>query len=367
MKALLLSLAGAAAAYITVGNQRIDHAIYAEHEPKLVVGGEITGTESRPRPAAAEDYPADVGFAFRVDSVVLGDPSFAGKTLELSVTAFDWPESLLPFRKGERCALVLDARGNALSTVVPVARPVLPRAKDGAGAKLVLKEELLAVLRQETRPDRQRSLILEATPLLSKTDKLALIPFAASKNAWLRRAALAALVYSTKERGWIDAARVDIERFIAANEPNAMIDNPDGRPGFAPFPLLFTNYFFLTPNWDEAEKADALFYAPLFRAIAHSKIGWTYWEQGIGGLCLTGTRADAAFLYSCYRDLRSKKVRSEPAWVGNNQRRDILQGLSRIFSIGLPSYTEHDFLKDEENQRRKAVAALLREKIIAKE
>ena len=37
---------GTAFAYMTTGNQPLDHAIYSKHEPKLIVAGYIEGVDS---------------------------------------------------------------------------------------------------------------------------------------------------------------------------------------------------------------------------------------------------------------------------------------------------------------------------------
>ncbi|RPI21195.1 MAG: hypothetical protein EHM61_25370 [Acidobacteria bacterium] len=362
-------LGGEASAYETTGNQRLDRAIYSGHDPKLIVAGHIVGKDVRPRGPTVDGYPLEyVSFRFKVTTVILGHQTYRGQTLVIPATSFEWPTELLAFQEGVPCALVLrtdwgDKRdGYYLDSVVPVSNETLSTAKDGEEAKRILAAELLVELKNETSASRQRHLILQVSPILQKAESEALVPFLKTEDIWLCRAALAGLIGATKQTNYLTMAHQDIEQFI---KTTGMINDPDGRQGNAPYPFLFSHYFFLEVGWSREEDEAAAAYLPLFRLTAHSIDipEQVRWEHGVKPLCRLGAIEDARFLYEYCRD-RGTKDKAE-IFRFSSHRQDVIIGISRILGINLPNWMESDFLKQEREQHRQISAALIREGIIS--
>jgi hypothetical protein len=243
------------------GNHRLDHSIHAEHDPKLIVSGRIITTEVKPRPAALDSYPADVSFQFKVTAVVLGGKNYEGRTIAIPATSFDWPESLVAFKPGVRCTLVLrpsrdeDDERYEIDAVVPANSDDLPTAEDGEGAKRILEMEILAELRKEERPERQRALLVQVAPILTKEHSSIVIPFVDSRDVWVMRAALAALIYATEAPEYIRTAAADAEHFFTTTKPDDLIHNKYGAYSF-----FFEHYIFMDKmswkwgtRWSEIE------------------------------------------------------------------------------------------------------------------
>ena len=69
--ALFLSLASQSSAYRMTVNQRLDRAIYAGHDPKLIVAGKIVKKDVEPLDSVTG--PANkVSFEFKIATVILG-------------------------------------------------------------------------------------------------------------------------------------------------------------------------------------------------------------------------------------------------------------------------------------------------------
>jgi hypothetical protein len=351
------------------GNQSLD-VNDSKDVPLLIVAGHIVGTDVKPRPPAAEDYPADVSFRFKVTSVVRGQETYKGQTLFIPATSFDWPTALLAFQKGVRCALVLRTDGGDngkdfyLCSVVPVGKETLRTAQDGEEAKRILAAELLVELKNEKTVSRQREIIHQVSPILQKVEAEALVPFLKSEDTWLRRAALVGLICATKETNYLEMAHQDIERFIKTTDPASMINDPGGHPGFAPYPLFFSYYFFLGEGYDQG--ADAAAYLPLFRLMAHSTglPERDRWDHGVRPLCRLGSREDAKFLYDYCRGWEGKKKKELPLF--ESDRKEIIIGISRMLNLGLPNWVESDFLKVEQEQHRQISDALVKAGLIKK-
>ncbi|MBW1811397.1 MAG: hypothetical protein JRJ19_10185 [Deltaproteobacteria bacterium] len=247
--------------YIQTTNQRLDHAIYANHDPKLIVAGEIVETDVKPRPSAIDGHPADVSFRFKVSSVILGKQSYKGQTIVVPATTFMWPSNLLAFTKGVKCALIMRTdwgekrNGFYLESVVPVSRLRLPSAKDGEQAKRILETEILAQLKDEKGHERQRALLMQVAPILTKKNAAQVAPFVSSKDVWLKRAALAALIYATEGKEYIRKAAKDVQLFVSSTKTSDLIGGT-----YAAYPYFFDHYFFLEKRswtfgsrWDEQE------------------------------------------------------------------------------------------------------------------
>jgi len=371
--ALLTVLSGQASAYITFGNGRLDRAFYAGYDPKLIIAGRIVKKDVEPLHSITG--PANkVSFKFKISTVILGDNKYTGQTITLPATFFEWPEGLLPFKTGIRCALVLDpngwgdkSKGPFLCAVVPVSTSTLRRAKDGKEAKTILAEQILSVLKPERSAKRQRHLIQQVSPILSKDASDVLVPFLKSDDIWLRRAALAGLVYATKAPKHLAMAHKDIEQFLKTPYSASGFKGPDGVFGYGPYGVLFRHYFFLSVGWSREEDKSASAYLPLFRLVAQCKrMPTAYrWEHGVKPLCRIGVKEDARFLYDFCRDRTGDK---QKLWLfeSADRRQEMMMGMSRILGLGLSRRSESDFLKNEQTQHQSITEALIKAGIIKK-
>jgi hypothetical protein len=184
-----------------------------------------------------------------------------------------WPDTLVPFRKGSSCILVLRPwtwkNGETewhLYTVVPGRKKNYPRAGDTKKARAVLAVELLAQLKEEKKAHRQRVLLLQLAPVLARDRAGGVEGFLKSTDPWVRRSALAALVYATEEAKYLEAAGKDVQAYLAKTRKTEWVDGIEG-PGVRTRPktLLLEHYFFLERStwtwgtrWDEQEAAKHL-------------------------------------------------------------------------------------------------------------
>jgi hypothetical protein len=266
--ALVVTLTRPAAAYLMYGNHRLDHALWPDHEPKLVVAGEIRKLDLKKWPENVLDGPGrDVTVHFKIESVILGPKNRQGQTLTLPATAFIWPDDLVPLREGTHCILVLREssvarqEASSITAVVPGRKRQYQPAADSIAARQTLAEELLAQLAAEKSPRRQRALLVQLAPVLKKEQAKAIEEFAQSKEAWVRRAALACLIYAAEDPKHLKIAAQDVQDFFQEFKGKQFISDlgePETR--YAPTALLFDHYFFLEPRswkwgsrWTEEE------------------------------------------------------------------------------------------------------------------
>jgi hypothetical protein len=260
----LLVVSGEASAWVRTGNQRLDHALWPEHDPKLVVAGEIVAVNVKELEPALNGPHREVDFRFKVEGVILGDKAYEGKTLAIPATSFIWPEVLVPLRKGSFCVLVLRKRAEKedffIYSVVPAISKHYSVAKDSLEARKVLAAEVLAQLNAEKSEERQRVLLLQLAPVLTKEDRGAVEPFLQAKNAWLRRAALAALIYSTEEEKYLEMAARDTQAFFTGAKERRWVEDRNEEVICPERIFFFHHYFFLDKvawrlgtRWDEKE------------------------------------------------------------------------------------------------------------------
>jgi hypothetical protein len=252
--AVILAVSGPASARIFTSNCRLDHALWPEHDPKVVVAGEIRPSDN------------DGELRFRVRGVILGAESYKGQRLRIPVGSFLWPNTLVPFEKGTFCILVLRPwnlnKGYEwyLYTVVPGRKKDYPHARDTLRARAVLAEELLDQLKSEKSAARQRVLLLQLAPVLTKDKAKAVEEFSKSSDAWVRRSTLAALVYATEETKYLEAAAKDVQAYFARTKDAEWVDGLEEGVRMRPKTMLLEHYFFLEKStwtwgtrWDERE------------------------------------------------------------------------------------------------------------------
>jgi hypothetical protein len=248
--AIVLALPGVASARIYSLNCRLDHALWPAHDPKLVVAGKIG-------PADDEGM-----IRFQVSGVILGEESYLRKALKIPVDSFIWPETLVCCRKGTTCILVLRLWDGKyyLYTVVPGRDREYRRAAGTKDARAVLAEELLAQLKEEKSAARQRALLLQLAPVLAKDKAGAVEGFLKSEDPWVRRSALAALVYATEAPAFVEGLAKDVQDYFTQTKGAEWVEGLEPGVRMRPKSLLLEHYFFLERHtwtwgtrWDEEE------------------------------------------------------------------------------------------------------------------
>jgi len=230
-------------------NQRLDRALCPGRDPKLVVAGEIVAKEvKRWEPPT---FPgADVKLGFRADGVILGKQGYRGQVRSIPATFFMWPQDLVAFKEGVFCILVLRHEWRnegvrlGLSAVVPARRRSFKSVRNAEEAKRVLAGEILAELKAERSEQRQHQLLLQVAPILVRAEAPAIAPFLKSENLWVRRAALAGLIWATEEQEYLRLAAQDVQTFFTTTKRFDHIVGPD-RGQKAAYHFLFKHYHFL--------------------------------------------------------------------------------------------------------------------------
>jgi hypothetical protein len=252
--ALFLAVPCAAPAELYTTNSRLDHALWPEHDQKLVIAGEIGAIDG------------DGAFEFRIAGVILGADSFKGQTLKVPARSFLWPQALTPFEKGASCILVLRpwAEGQtvrySICTVVPGRKRDYRKATGTVDARAALAEELLGQLKEEKSERRQRVLLLQLAPVLGKDKTDVVDGFVKSADPWVRRSALAALIYATEDPKYLEAAARDVQDYMTKTKETEWVASLEPGVKTPPRTLLLEHYFFLEPRtwtfgsrWDEKE------------------------------------------------------------------------------------------------------------------
>src|SRR6185295_18930604 len=109
--------------------------------------------------------------------------------------------------------------------------------------------------------NRQTAMLLQLAPILRRENVSSVTPFLKAQDLWVRRAAMAALIYATEDSEYIHSAASDIKGFFAdgsitdcwKKEKRLSISCEPGRK-------FLENYFFLVSRswrwgsrWDEEE------------------------------------------------------------------------------------------------------------------
>jgi hypothetical protein len=243
-------------------NQRLDHVLYPKHPPKLVVAGEIKEIKGR--------MYNDRELSFEVENVILGDPTLVHTSINVRTAAFNWPEDLVRQAVDSFCVLILD--GKMLHAVVPAAKGDCRVAADQVEAVHILEEGIINVLRSETSVGGQSAMLVQLAPILRRENAASVYPYLKAESLWVRRAALAALIYATEDAGYIRLAAADIKAFFADESITACLKKQRRAwRACAPAGKFMKNYFFLESRswrwgsrWDE-EEADK--HLRIWRAI----------------------------------------------------------------------------------------------------
>ena len=338
-------------------NSRLDYALHNPADTS-VVAGHIASVGRFPHERWLHPRP----FVFTAEHVLLGDAKLEGRDIDFPAATIDWPSTLVPLLKGARCILVLrdkgrDDRGRYwIYTVVPRHGEEFRRAGSLQALKRVLVGEILAELREEKSVNRQRKLIVQASPIMTPEAAKDLVPFLKSRDEWLRRAAIAGLCHATKRKEYLKLAMEDMKRYFRTPPLDGKASGPEEFVGYRPwwYPF-FRHYYFLSDGWSKEEDASAPAYLPLFRqAVKEPHLGERgQWRHGIRPLCRAGTKEDLPVLH------RYLFVDGSSDILENSYNRQaLLRGMARILGLRLTSWVQRDFLKHEEEQREKVLQAL---------
>ncbi len=250
-------------ATIYFGNGHLDGALKSTD---LVVVGTLSYLDdhmSGPGMFFGAPYP-DV--KFKVESVIFGDTSVEGQEIEFPQLALMWPREIVTFSVGSRCILLLEDNGpepknlyeyflfmpwrRYVPTVVPAHRDRFSYLENIPALRQLLAREILDELNQEESLQRQRELIIQVSSIIDPEDCDELIPFLKSKNEWIQRSALAALVYATEDDRYLCMAQYDINQVIESHEPKDVVD--DAAFYYCrPYYEVCTCYWFLDLRNDE--------------------------------------------------------------------------------------------------------------------
>ena len=249
--AICLLVGTNAFAEISYGNQRLDHALYPKHSPKLVIAGEIKEIKGR--------MYEDRELSFEIEEVILGAPALAQTMIAVPTAAFNWPKDLVHHAVGSFCILILDKK--SLVAVVPAAKGNLRATTNQVDALQILEEGIINVLKSEKSVNRQKAILLQLAPILRQENVSSVTPLLQAEDQWVRRAAIAALIYATEDDEYIRLAAADIKGFFADESiTNCLKKQKRLSLACEPAGKFMENYFFLESRswkwgsrWDEEE------------------------------------------------------------------------------------------------------------------
>ncbi len=282
----LICIVTNAQAYITYQNGRIDRALYDGHDLKTIVSGTITKVDYRYKEYTPsngmsnsmillDEGPLYASINFSIQQVIMGDSSLIGKNVKLALSSFDWPEELVKLDSGSTCIFILkdwnwkpDSVDLHIEVVIPsssleilIKTPAYFGFNDNKTAKNYLENRLLLVLKEELSKEKLREVLIQIGPILTKENSHALDKFIMHENAWVKRAALSALVFSSQKEEYVKLLAADIENYFSQYNEKDMLKNQEEFNGYAPFYLYYRFVFFLDPNdrtwgtrWDEQEE-----------------------------------------------------------------------------------------------------------------
>lgn len=271
-------------AYITYLNGRIDRALYDGHDQKTIVSGNIQRLYHRlvpnpdkhePMPVFIDGVPMYSSIDFSITQVVMGDSSLIGQNINLVISSFTWPAELVQLDSGVACIFILKDWNAKLDSIDLHIEVVIPESKfalstksrtylgikENVSAIKYLENQLLLVLKEEIVEEKLRQVLIQLGPILSDENCNKINKFIMYENAWLNRAALAALVCASQKDEFVKLLATDIENYFSKYKESDIITNEEEYNGYAPYYLYYQYVFFLDPNdrtwgtrWDDKEE-----------------------------------------------------------------------------------------------------------------
>lgn len=265
-----------AGAWLSYSNSRIDHALYDSHDPKLVVSGRISAIISQDSAALINYMDGPTGpesIEFTVEHVIMGKSIYKDMRLEIPILSFNWPDELVKLEKGQYCTVIVKVNGNKLAdctieVVVPYNEnhfQSFPKNELEVATNSITRKffegQLLAELSTEKNVKRQQALLEQIGPITSAENESKIAQFLNSENEWVKRAALASLVFSTQKKAYVNELALDINMFFSKYTSNEkMIGGTLEYSNYSAWYLYYRFVFFLDPGqrkwgsrWDENE------------------------------------------------------------------------------------------------------------------
>jgi hypothetical protein len=324
----------------------------------VVVAGRLASVA----PATAPDS----GPSFTLEVVRVLKPASGEDMLPtLDLVAAFWPIGLgLPLEAGTEVVAVLsrDATAEAGYSLEPHVRAIVPISIAGLPAEIA-PATLGAAIAENVLRGADASVVMDpviragriqlAAETLSPDQRHLLAPSLASREAWVRRAAIGASFRVGPTASDLDAAAKDFRRFLAA--PQAEVPLPSGAR-YSPLHLFLESYA-------EVERAAVVnrdlgrctLFLPLYRVIVDENdvvdpFGneRTFYRERIGlaGLAIAGTEDDLARLHSFTNS-------ETPA-----TRQRALDAIARILGLDAVPADEREFAAREAEIQESATEAL---------
>ncbi len=339
--ALVAVLATPSFGWISVENQPLDHALYAQHGPRAVLAGtirEVVVEEGQLR----ELSPPKSEIRFEIEQVVNGAGAKAGHITRYSTRSFSWPTTLLPLEAEQRCILVVDPErregfDGRLMTVLPWRGGRLAAAEDRAGTLRAIASELaaqIAVVDDDFA--KKRELVILAAPLLTAEQATkTLRPLVDHKDIWLCRAAIAGLALASPTYENLARAVADMEAFAEATPKAHLIDGIEHGARYAAYPFYFRNYRWLRTDWSMEQRERVRAHIWLHRTVARTVTNHanSRLEYGIRPLCTNGDATDLRQLYEYYMESETNgrgAIHERPS-----TRMAVLRRLTKLLNIEL--------------------------------
>lgn len=352
MISILLPAALSAVAQLAAGGP-LDELL--EREATVVVAGRVA--------SAAPGSLLDAGSELTLDVERVLKPESAEVPSSLALVAAAWPIDLaLPLEPGVEvlAALVRDAESPSgyrldahVRAIVPIAIAALPAEIPPDRIAAIVAENVLRGAESVAHPVLRAGRIRLAAEALAADQRDLLLPFAASKEPWVRRAAIGAALRMGATPSDLDAAAKDFRRFLAT--PQGEVVLPTGAR-MSPLHLFLDSY-------GEIERAAVVKrdaercaeFLPLYRAIADEndvvdpfRNERTFYRERIGlaGLAIAGTEADLGRLHAF----------AESETPATRQR--ALDAIARILGLPPVPADETEFAAREDEIRATAEKAM---------
>ncbi len=327
--------------YVVVGVQRLGPALRASR----VVYGKIDHV-FKPIQAflpAMDDGPGpEITATFHVEKVLMDRRQLnrnysskhfiASEPREEKITYHpqleDWPNDLVPVCEGQHCILVCGPAGEVRTAIPASSGLVAETGGDVTKTRRILAAEISTQLSAQKESNKQCKLIAQFSEIAEPQEAIkTLNPVLQSRDAWSRRTALAGLAYATGETNYVNLAAEDVRSWLRMNNG---FNGPDGYK-------FLQCYFYLTPDYYEEESLKLTRLLPIYRMVVDSNGDL---DHGLNQLASFGTQDDLQRLFRFHDQKETRK------------RQCVIRGISRILDLGLPNYTEPDFLAHEPEFQR---------------
>lgn len=326
-----------------------------ERDASIVVAGRVGAATPAPLLDAGTEFTLDVARVLKPEASAVPD--------SLAVVAAAWPVDLgLALEPGAEvlATLVRDAESPSgfrleahVRAIVPIAIAALPAEIAPDRLAAIVAENVLRGAETVEHPVLRASRIRLAAEALAADQRDLLLPFAASREPWVRRAAIGAALRMGAAPADLDAAAKDFRRFLAS--PQAEVVLPSGAR-MSPLHLFLDSYSAIeraaVAQRDPERCAEFL---PLYRVIADEadvvdpfRNERTFYRERIGlaGLAIAGTEDDLSRLHAF----------AESETPATRQR--ALEAIARILGLGPVPADETEFAARESDIRATAEAAM---------